>query len=853
MAYKVHCDSFPLLDLRSDELIIFDPNVVLEVNTVGEASFLIYSDHPHYNKLKKLKSLFEVSDDNGVIFRGRMTGDTVDFDKGKAVDLEGVMAFFNDSIVRPFNFPEDFLNNPDYITAAKSGNVIAFFLNWLINQHNEQVSDFQRLKMGVVTVTDPNNYLYRSSSEYKSTWETLKSALFNSALGGHLCARYEADGTYIDYLAEFDKTNAQPIQYGENLLDLVIETEAGTTYTAAIPLGATPEEKPTVTIVGLPDCDMTLDIVKQGEIIYSKSGVEKYGWIFAPVSETTWEDVTIAENLLTKSVEWLENTGIMLSSTITASAVDLHFSDSEIQSLRIYRNVNVCSDPHGLKATYPITKLEIPLLQPQNTKITVGATRKTLTEQTGEQASTMEGFKNQLIEINKVIKESDAELKEDLTETFTSQIKQLADSISLEVTGTLGSEASIKLSANGKAYAETLDLSKVRQAFADDKTAITVSAGIITFNSGTIVINSTNFQVDSGGNITATNANIAGKITATSGRIGSEDYGWTIAPRSLYYGDSFETASVFLCTGSGVSMSIAGSPSQSGWVLKAGSKFGVTKNGDLYCTSANLSGTLTTANGSHSAKITSGGMNLYYNGEICGAINSRYHANAEAHGVKICAEGDGQYIMLMRFRNHSNAYEIAYVVNNGWTENYEEVNLFYGSTRFIGNTHLASYTYATGLYLKENSFIKSCDSDLNVLEEMLGYSDGMVKVGSVGGEMMLRGKTVYLKNTNTTVTSDRNAKNSIEALPDAYEAVFDNISPVRFKYNEGTSGRYHVGYIAQDVESALTAAGLSTMDFAGFVDIGKSGNLGLMYDEFIALLHLKIKRLEQRIAALENN
>ena len=117
---------------------------------------------------------------------------------------------------------------------------------------------------------------------------------------------------------------------------------------------------------------------------------------------------------------------------------------------------------------------------------------------------------------------------------------------------------------------------------------------------------------------------------------------------------------------------------------------------------------------------------------------------------------------------------------------------------------------------------------------------------------MLRGTTVYLKNTSTTVTSDRNAKNSIETLPEAYETFIDALDPVRFKYNEGTSGRYHVGYIAQDVEAALTEAGLSTMDFAGYVDVQKTGELGLIYSEFIALLHRKIKKLEKRINEMES-
>ena len=165
--YRITCDGAPLLDWRDKELFLVSPKVKLEVNTVGEGSFLIYKNHPQYNSLKKLKSVFEVSDDNGVIFRGRATGDTVDFDHGKQVDLEGAMAYFNDSVVRPFEFPNDFQENAEYIEAAQSGNVIAFFLGWLIDNHNSQVQEFQRFKLGVVTVSDPNNYLSRSETAYK--------------------------------------------------------------------------------------------------------------------------------------------------------------------------------------------------------------------------------------------------------------------------------------------------------------------------------------------------------------------------------------------------------------------------------------------------------------------------------------------------------------------------------------------------------------------------------------------------------------------------------------------------------------------------------------------------------------
>lgn len=373
--YRMTCDGVPLLDWRDDDLILVNPKVKLEVNTVGEGSFAIYKNHPNYDSIKKLKSVLEVSDDNGVIFRGRATGDTVDFDHGKQVDLEGAMAYFNDSVVRPFNFPDDYLNDADYIAAAQSGNVVSFFLACLIVNHNSQVRDFQRMKLGRVTVTDPDNYITRSNSDYASTWETLKGKLFDSALGGYLCIRYEADGNYIDYLSEFTETNEQEIVLGENLLDLKRESEASEVYTAVIPIGALG-----LTLEGLADRNVTDDIVKSGDTLYSRKAVEEFGWIYAPTVLTTWDEVVNDTNLLATGAEWLIGQTAERNA-IEASAVDLHFTDKQVESLRIYKNVNVRSSPHGIAESFPMKSLEIELLKPQNTKITVGKTFKSLTDQ----------------------------------------------------------------------------------------------------------------------------------------------------------------------------------------------------------------------------------------------------------------------------------------------------------------------------------------------------------------------------------------------------------------------------------------------------------------------------------------
>ena len=441
--YQIKCDNYILYDQREDELIVGNPKCQLEVNTVGSASFNIYATHPYYDRPQKLRSVFEISQDGHVIFRGRMTEDSRDFDNMKAIDIEGAMAYFNDSIVRPFAFPEDWEGNAAYITAKQSGNVVEFFLKWLIDNHNSQVEEFQQFKLGNVTVTDPNNYISFESSDYDNTWSTLESKLFKGSLGGYLCIRYEEDGNYIDYVSDFEFTNVQRIEYGKNLLDIKSDSDATETYSAVLPLGMKKkdivegsDDESRLNISALPDGKITDDIVKEGDILYSISARQNYGFVCAPPSETTFEDVSLAENLQTRGIEYLSSTGVMLKNTITINAVDLHFTDEEIAAFRIYRNVLVYSKPHEHEGMYKLTKLDIDIMNPQNTKITLGDTTQTLTDVNKSikqnLGSTVQTIKivtdNQQIELT--------ELQQSITSQSTSLV-QTCEEIILEATETL--------------------------------------------------------------------------------------------------------------------------------------------------------------------------------------------------------------------------------------------------------------------------------------------------------------------------------------------------------------------------------------------------------------------------------
>lgn len=121
------------------------------------------------------------------------------------------------------------------------------------------------------------------------------------------------------------------------------------------------------------------------------------------------------------------------------------------------------------------------------------------------------------------------------------------------------------------------------------------------------------------------------------------------------------------------------------------------------------------------------------------------------------------------------------------------------------------------------------------------------------GYSQYRWTDVYAVN-GAIQTSDANQKNSIEPLPAQYVAMLDQITPKRYKLNDGQSGRYHVGFIAQDVEAAMAAAGITDMEFAGWIrDVDADGNevYMLRYNEFMAILLAKIKSLEQKLTTME--
>ncbi len=350
--YQVYCDSYLIYDTRVESLKLVNPKLDLELNKTGSFTFTIYPSHPHYARMRKLKSIIRVYSNDSLIFRGRILNDDQGFHNEKTVTCEGELAFLLDTIQRPY----DFQGSPKELFTQ------------LIQAHNDQVEEAKRFVVGDVTVTDPNDYIHRSDSLYGTTWSNLNGKLIDT-LGGYLWVRHEADGRYIDYLADFDELSAQEITFGKNLLDLSNITKGEGIATAIIPLGAKEEEG---------EARVTIASVNDGlDYVYDAEAVERYGWIFKVVE---WADVTLPENLLTKAKAYLAES-VNLSVSIELDAIDLSAANADISTFRLGTYIKVATAPHALDALLLVRKLSINLDSPSKNKLTLGTSFSTLSEQ----------------------------------------------------------------------------------------------------------------------------------------------------------------------------------------------------------------------------------------------------------------------------------------------------------------------------------------------------------------------------------------------------------------------------------------------------------------------------------------
>ena len=283
-----------------------------------------------------------------------------------------------------------------------------------------------------------------------------------------------------------------------------------------------------------------------------------------------------------------------------------------------------------------------------------------------------------------------------------------------------------------------------------------------------------------------------------------------------------------------IELSVSSGSGGSTFTLKSGSATLSTKTLDLHVQAVNIDGTL------KASQIQTGSI---YVGDLADGSNYATKTYVDNNAGLSQTEVDD------RIDTYIDSTSITAETLRGRT-----VSLMANRRTEIGTIELVDTTTGYGISISTYDGGIQLDSGGNVYitsayRTRLQLDDDAAKIGP----------TVWATDGTVIYSSDKNVKNSIDYDLSRYRQFLLDLKPCRFKYNEGQSGRYHIGMIAQDMEQSLADNGIAASEFSGWCKMpirDENHNVtgytyGIRYDSLIPLNTLMIQELVKRVEALE--
>lgn len=353
MIYEVYVDG-ELLYYPDDKIYaVFNSEMETALNDSGTFSCDIPLTNPAYGSIKNRISMVQVLRDGREIFYGEVREIEENLDRSKHIYAVGELSFLYDSIQPQSRYQN---RTPQQ------------FFTELINIHNSQVEEKKQFQVGIVTVVDPNDSIYRYTN-YEDTLTAMRDKLCDR-LGGYLRVRKVNGERYLDLvpLNGYGKRCNQPIEFGYNLLEYSKTGYGSSIATAVIPLGSRLEESE---IDGLEAYTTINDVNGGKDYVYIPEAVEHFGWIKVV---KRWDDVTEPANLKRKAEEWLRANQYE-SLVFELNAVDLSAMDLSIDSYEVGDYANVLAVPYGMNTWFPVQKKKTYLQDLSKNYISLGTTQ----------------------------------------------------------------------------------------------------------------------------------------------------------------------------------------------------------------------------------------------------------------------------------------------------------------------------------------------------------------------------------------------------------------------------------------------------------------------------------------------
>ena len=299
----------------------------------------------------------------------------------------------------------------------------------IINIHNSQVEQKKQFKVGEVSVTDVNDYVYHFTNR-EDTLTVLRDKLC-TPLNGYLKITKVNGERYINLvpIERYGKHCTQEIQFGENLLDYSANSTSVNIATSVIPIGAMIEEE-NRTSKAVKGLDEYVTIVGTAVDDYHKKTDDDYVINDAAVSQfghirvtKEWPDVHSPEILREKATEWIKQTQFA-DLILSVSAFDRNLSDINIDSFDLGDIVSVWAVPFGMESvTFPVQKKTIYMNDITKNYIVLG--NKFQKSYTSQASTAVEKIKEEIPEISPLLqmaKDNAVTLLTDPTKGYISYI-----------------------------------------------------------------------------------------------------------------------------------------------------------------------------------------------------------------------------------------------------------------------------------------------------------------------------------------------------------------------------------------------------------------------------------------------
>lgn len=335
-----------------------------------------------FRKIEPIKNMIIVKNTltNSVVFEGRVREvvNTMS-NMNETLHCESLLAYLYDSY---------------QIYRGMGNDSVEAYFRLIIEQHNRTVEAHKRFKVGLVTVVNSTDNVYRGIN-YTSTMDLIKDKLINR-LGGYLRYRRVNGELVIDYLKEIGEVSETPLQLSKNLVNATKNLKSEELVTRIVPVGAEieTEDEPESS----PNVDITRPRITIGEVnggvlhLDDPELIKRFGVISKVVD---WNDVNIPSILKQKGQNFLDNQRVFLT-TWNIDAIELGLIDKRFEEFVIGNSYPIINPYLSSVETLQVIERSIDINNPQRSNLTIGNGAKTLSQyqlESRETEKTLEDLK----------------------------------------------------------------------------------------------------------------------------------------------------------------------------------------------------------------------------------------------------------------------------------------------------------------------------------------------------------------------------------------------------------------------------------------------------------------------------